>query len=153
MLRLSPTEIYNDFKKKKINKNKASELLISIIENPLELDNHERNLCIKLIRIIDSKEKNIFFFLENLLISDINELVRGNAAVALIKNFSDYALEPIKWALQYEKSETSIELIIKALEKTDNLKLKSLLKRVEYVVFEGKIFFPYGTHQNMNLSS
>ena len=153
MLILSPKEIYNDFKEKKINKNKASELLISIIENPPELYNHERNLCIKLIGIIGLKEKNVFFFLENLLISDLNELVRGNAAVVIINNFPGYALEPIKWALQHEKSETSIILIINALEKTDNLKLKSLLKRVEYVVFAGKIFFPYGTHQNVNLSS
>ncbi|MHA2281375.1 MAG: leucine-rich repeat domain-containing protein [Promethearchaeota archaeon] len=153
MLKLSPKEIYKDFKKKKINKDKASELLISLIENPLELDNRVRNFCIKLIGLIGSKEKNVFFFLENLLISDLNELVRGNAAAVIINNFYDYALEPIKWALQHEKSETSMVLIIKSLEKTHILKLKSLLKDIEYVDFEGQTFFPYGIYQNINLSS
>jgi len=153
MLRLSPKEIYKDFKKRKINKDKASELLMSLIETPMELNNRARNYCIKLLGLIGLKEKNVFFFLENLLISDLNELVRGNAAFVLINNFSDYALEPIKWALQHEASETSIVLIIKALEKTVNLKLKSLLKDVEYVDVEGKTFFPYGDHQNINLSS
>ena len=153
MLRLSPKEIFEDFERKKINKDKASELLMSLIENPIELDSRERNFCIKLIGLIGSNEKNIFFFLENLLISDLNELVRGNSACVLINNFSDYAIEPIKWALRHEESETSIVLIIRALEKTDNLKLKSLLKDVEYVDIEGKIFFPYGTHQSINLSS
>ncbi len=153
MLRLSPKEIYKDFKTTKINKDKASELLISLIENPLELDNRERNLCIELIGVIGSKEKNVFLFLENLLISDLNDLIRGNAAMIIISNFPEHALEPIKWALRHEESETSIVLIIKALEKSGDLKLRSLLKDVEYVEVEGKFFFPYGNFQSINLSS
>ncbi|MHA2037547.1 MAG: leucine-rich repeat domain-containing protein [Promethearchaeota archaeon] len=153
MLRLSPKEIYEDYQNKKVSKDKASELLISLIENHLELNNHLRNLCIELIGAIESKERKVFLFLENLLISDLNELVRGNAATIIIKNFSNYALEPIKWALQNEESETSLVLIIKALEKTECLKLKSLLNDVNYVKINGNIFFPYGNFQNINLSS
>jgi HEAT repeat protein len=123
MIGLSPEEIFKDFKKKKISKSKASELLISIIENSHEMNERVRSKCIRFIGLIGSKEKNVFLFLENLLISDLNELTRGNAATIIIQNFSDYALEPIKWALQHEQSETSLVLIIKALERINDLKL------------------------------
>jgi Leucine-rich repeat (LRR) protein len=153
MSTLSPKEIYGDFKKKNLDKSKASELLISVIENPLELDTRTRISSIQFLGLIDSKEENEFFFLENLLISDLNELVRGNAASILIRNFSDSALEPIKWALKHEKSESCIILIIKALENTKNLKLKSLLKTIDYIEFKDKIIFPFGAYPIINLSS
>ena len=153
MSTLSPKEIFEDFKEKKFDKSKASELLISVIENPLELDNRTRISSVRFLGLIGSKEESVYFFLENLLISDLNEIVRGNAASIIIRDFSDQALEPIKWALKNEESESSIILIIKALEKTKNLKLKSLLKTIEYIDFKGKFFFPFGTDPIINLSS
>jgi Leucine-rich repeat (LRR) protein len=153
MSTLSPKEIYGDFKKRNLDKSKASELLISVIENPLESDTRIRVSSIKFLGLIGSKEKKVYFFLENLLISDLNEIVRGNAASIIIKNFPEQAFEPIKWALKYEKSESCIILIIKALENTKNIKLKSLLKTIDYIEFKEKIFFPFGTHPTINLSS
>ena len=153
MIKLSPKEIYEDFKKKNIDKSKASELLASLIENPLEFDNRVRNKCVTYLGLINSKENYIFFLLENLLVSDIDDLVRGNAANVIISNFSALAFEPIKWALEHEDSETPINLIIKALQKTKNSKLRSLLNSIEYVEFEGKILLPFGTEQIINLSS
>ncbi|MHA1988215.1 MAG: leucine-rich repeat domain-containing protein [Promethearchaeota archaeon] len=153
MSKLSPQEIYGEFKKKKISKDKASDLLISLIENSLELENEVMILCTKLIGLIGSKTKDIYYFLENLMVSDSNELVRGNAAAVIINNFFNYALEPIGWVLQHEESEKTITFIIKALEKTSNLRLKSLLDDVDYLDLEGKIFFPYGTYPSINLSS
>ncbi|MFX1377043.1 MAG: leucine-rich repeat domain-containing protein [Promethearchaeota archaeon] len=153
MSTLSPQEIYGDFKKKKLNKSKASELLISIIENPLKLDTRVRISSVEFLGLIGSKDKNIYFFLENLLISDLNELVRGNAASIIIKNFPEQALDPIKWSLRHEKSESCLIIIIKALEKSNDIKIKSLLKTIEYIDFKGKIFFPFGTYQIINLSS
>ena len=144
MSTLSPKEIFEDFKEKKFDKSKASELLISVIENPLELDNRTRISSVRFLGLIGSKEESVYFFLDNLLISDLNEIVRGNTASIIIRDFSDQALEPIKWALKNEESESSIILIIKALEKTKNLKLKSLLKTIEYIDFKGKFFFPFG---------
>ncbi|MFW9878635.1 MAG: leucine-rich repeat domain-containing protein [Candidatus Thorarchaeota archaeon] len=153
MSTLPPKEIYKDFITKKLDKNKASELLISIIENPLELDNRNRISSVKFLGLIGSKEDNVYFFLENLLISDLNELVRGHAARIIIRNFSHQAIEPIKWALKHEKSESCIILIIKELEKTNNLKLKLLLKSIDYVDFEGNIIFPFGAYPIINLSN
>ena len=153
MSTLSPKEIYGDFKKKNLDKSKASELLISVIENPFELDARIRVSSVKFLGLIGSKEENLYFFLENLIISDLNEQVRGNAAIIIIRNFPDQALEPIKWALKHEKSEPCIILIIKALEKTNNIKLKSLLKSIDYLEFKDKIFFPFGIYPIINLSS
>ncbi|MFW9940627.1 MAG: leucine-rich repeat domain-containing protein [Candidatus Thorarchaeota archaeon] len=153
MSTLSPKEIFNGFKENKLDKSKASELLISIIENPLEIDNQTRISSVKFLGLIGSKEEKVCFFLENLLISDLNEIVRGNAASIIIRNFPDYALKPIKWALKNEESESCTILMIKALEKTKNIKLKSLLKEIEYIDVKGRIFFPFGTHPTINLSS
>jgi Leucine-rich repeat (LRR) protein len=150
---LSPKEIYGDFKKRNLDKSKASELLISVIENPLEVDTHTRISSVKFLGLIGSKEEKIYFFLENLLISDFNDLIRGNAASIIIRNFPDEALKPIQWALKHETSETSIILIIRALEKSDNKQLKLLLKTLKYIKFKDKFVFPFGSDPIINLSS
>ncbi|MHA2119821.1 MAG: leucine-rich repeat protein [Promethearchaeota archaeon] len=153
MSRISPTNIYKDFENNKLERSKASELLISLIENPSDISNKNRILAVKFLGIIGSKEEQIFSSLENLLISDLDELVRGNAARVIIRNFSTRALEPIKWALKHENSESSLILIINALETTKALKLKGLLEGIEFVEFEGNVFFPYGSNSTLNLSS
>ncbi|MFX1572082.1 MAG: hypothetical protein ACFFB0_04995, partial [Promethearchaeota archaeon] len=153
MSKLSPSEIYEDFISKKIDKSKASELLMSLIENPLELDNQSRISCLKFLGLICSKEENVFFFLENLLLSDLNDIVRGNAANIIIRNFPEQALKPIKWALEHDESDFCLISIIKSIEKTKYQKLKFLLKSIEYVGFEDKIFFPFGKYQTINLSN
>ena len=153
MSAISPKEIYENYKQKNLDKSEASDLLISVIENPIEKNIHSRISSVKFLGLIGSKDQNIYFFLENLLISDFNELVRGNAASIIIKNFPEQAIKPIKWALKHEKSESCIILIIKALEKSGNPELKSLLKSIEYINFEGKLFFPFGVYQIINLSS
>lgn len=153
MSTLSPKEIYGDFKQKNLDRSKASELLISVIENPFEVDTHTRISSVKFLGLIGSKEENVYFFLENLLISDLNELVRENAASIIISNFPDEAFEPIQWALKHEKSESCIIFIIKALEKTNNKKLKLLLKNLNYIKFKDKFVFPFGTNPIVNLSS
>ncbi|MFX0082219.1 MAG: leucine-rich repeat domain-containing protein [Candidatus Hodarchaeota archaeon] len=150
---LAPNKIYGDFKKKKLDKSKASELLISVIDNPLELDNRTRISSVKFLGLIGSKEERIYFFLENLLISDLNEIVRGHAASIIIRNFSNRAFEPIKWVLKHEKSDFCVIMIIRALEKTNNLQLKSLLNTIEYIDYKGRIFFPFGSYPIINLSS
>jgi Leucine-rich repeat (LRR) protein len=153
MSTLSPKEIFEGFKENNLDKSKASELLISVIENPLEADSRTRISSVKFLGLIGSKEQKVYFFLENLLISDLNEIVRGNAASIIIRNFPDYALKPIKWALKNEQSESCIILMIKELEKTKNPKLKSLLKEIEYIDVKGRIFFQFGTYPTINLSS
>jgi len=150
---VSPNKIFDDFKQGKLTKSQASDLLISLVENTIELYAGKKIVVINLLALISTNDEKVFKFLEHLLISDLDDLVRGNAAYVTINNFSDLAFEPINWALKHEESETSIILIIKALKKTNNLKLKSLLNTIEYVEYEGKILLPFGTEQIINLSS
>jgi Leucine-rich repeat (LRR) protein len=152
MSRVSPNKIYDDFRQGKLTKSQASDLLMSLVENTIERDAESKIVAFKLLVLIGANEEKVFKFLEHLLVSDLDDLVRGNAANVIINIFSDLAFEPIKWALLHEESETSIILIIKALIKTNNLKLKSLLNTNEYVEYEGKIILPFGTEQIINLS-
>ncbi|MHA2183576.1 MAG: leucine-rich repeat domain-containing protein [Promethearchaeota archaeon] len=153
MSRLSPLIIYKDFENNKLERSKASELLISLIDNPSDITNRNRILAVKFLGIIGSKEDQTFSSLENLLISDLDDLVRGNAAIVIIRNFSTRAIDPIKWVLKHENSESTLILIIKELERTNDLRLKGLLEEIEFAKFEGKIFFPYGPNLTLNLSS
>lgn len=153
MSRVSPNNIFDDFRKDKLTKSQASDLLMSLVENTIKQDTESKIVSIKLLGLIGANDEKIFKFLELLLISDVDDLVRGNAASVIIKNFSDLAFEPIKWALLHEESETSIILIIEALNKTNSLNLKSLVKTFEYVEYEGKIYLPFGTERIINLSN
>lgn len=151
MSRLSPAKIYEDFKHNKLDKSKASDLLISLIENVIEKDSKSQILIIRLLGLINSKEIKVFRFLENLLISDLNDYVRGTAGFVIIENFPYKAFEPIKWALSYEKSEICLNIILKALEKTNVSNLKTLLKKFIYVRFNDKVYFPSEKHSILYL--
>lgn len=153
MSNLAPNKVYEGFKHKKFNGNRASELLISLIENASDDDFRTQLLSLKLIGLVDSKDMDVFNYLENLLISHLNEQIRGNAASIIIKNFPDIAKKPLIWALKHEKSNTSLILMINSLEKTSVPDLKSLLKLKRYVNIEGNIFFPSGFYYILNLNS
>jgi len=149
----TPNKIYESFKNNILDETRASELLISLIENGPDKNYRIQVLSLKLLGLIGSNKNFVFNFLENLLISDLDEYIRGNAASFIITNFPDKARKPLLWALKHEKSSISLILIIKALEKTSIPRLKSLLKLKNYVNFEGNIFFPSEIYQILNLNS
>ena len=149
----TPNKIYKSFKNKILDETRASELLISFIEDGSDKNYRIQLLSLKFLGLIGSNKNFVFNFLENLLISDLNEDIRGNAASFIINNFPDKARKPLLWALKHEKSSISLILIIKALEKTSIPRLKSLLKLKNYVNFEGNIFFPSEIYQILNLNS
>jgi HEAT repeat protein len=98
---LNPKKIYNEFKKKVIDKESAVDSLIYLIENA-ESD-ETRLKCIKTLQKISSKNDKTFSILENLLISDSNEEIRILAANNLDVLFQEKALAPLQWTLEYEK--------------------------------------------------
>ena len=136
---LSPNRIYKDFKNKKLDKNQALSLLISLIDDIHDYDDNTRIMGIKFLELFNTKDEKIFNFLENLLISDLNEHIRGQAAHTLIFNFPDRALKPIKWALKHDKADFCLIQIIKSIERISNTNLKSVLKKIQYVNFMGNI--------------
>ena len=86
---LTPKKIYEDLKKKDIDKLSAADLLISLIENADTIDT--RLESIETLKKIDIKHKKIFSILENLLISDSNEEIINLAANTLKVLFSEKA--------------------------------------------------------------
>jgi len=153
MSNLAPTKIYKYFKNKKFSRIRASEMLMSLIENASEDDFRTQLMSLKFMGLVASKDIDVFIYLENLLISHLNEQIRGNAGSIIIKNFPGKAEKPIIWALKHEKSNTSIILMIHSLEKTAVPELNSLLKLKNYVKIEGHIFFPSGFYYILNLNS
>lgn len=150
---LTPIKIYEDFKNKILNKNQASDLLISVIDDIHDNDDKTRILSLKFLGLIYPKGEKVFNFLENLLISDLNDQVRGQAASVIIFNFPERAIKPISWVLKHDNNSFCLVQIIKLLEKISNEKLKSLLKIVKFVNFEGNIFFPSKDYPIINLNN
>ncbi|MFX1568260.1 MAG: leucine-rich repeat domain-containing protein [Promethearchaeota archaeon] len=150
---LSPYIIYKDFKNGRINKKRALDLLISLIENDLEHQEKTRILAIKFLGLLHPKEKRIFDFIENILISDLNEYMREQAANILIRYYPDRAAKPIAWVLKNEKESDFTCSLIKSIEKTASDYLKSVLKIKKYVNFHGSIIFTSDSEKLINLNS
>jgi len=122
---LKPTKIYEDFKSNRINKKKAIDLLITIIEN-LE-DNVVRKESIEILNKFDFEHNEIFNILENILISDSDENLRYSAAKIIRNKFLKKSVVPFLWALQHESSYNTLITIIKSLEEISEDKFDSIL--------------------------
>ncbi len=117
-MELSPRKVWEDFQNKNINKNSAINSIINIIDN--SNNNEIRVDSINLLEKIGIFNDNIFKFLENLLISDLNGEIRNTAARFIKNRFQDEALSPMKWAIKYETDYYCIITIIKTLVKINN---------------------------------
>ena len=134
---LTPRKIFEDFKKKEIDKASAADMLISLIENAYT--NETRLESIQILQKIEIKNNKIFSILENLFISDTDEDVRILAANTLKFLFQEKALSPLKWALDHEKSWRFLILIVSILSELNNDESKSIL--IEKIIkFENSKF-------------
>ncbi|MHA2182328.1 MAG: hypothetical protein ACXAAH_12995, partial [Promethearchaeota archaeon] len=111
---LRPTEIYEDFKSNRINKKKAIDLLITIIEN-IE-DNIIKKESIEILDKFDFEYDETFNIFENILISESDENLRFAAAKIIRSKFLKKAVVPFLWALQHESSYNILITIIKSLK-------------------------------------
>ncbi|MFW9829184.1 MAG: leucine-rich repeat domain-containing protein [Candidatus Thorarchaeota archaeon] len=150
---LKPNQIYEDFNLKKITSKQAIDLLISLVDDNQNCNDKKRILAIKFLGLLNFKSEKIFTFLENLLISDSNEHVRGEAANILKSKFPERAFKPIYWVLKNDNNSDCTVMIIKSLEKSSNTKLKSLLKIKPYVNYEGNIYFPSKSYPILYLNN
>lgn len=99
---LTPEKIKHNFLNKDLNKEKAAELLISLIEGS---DNTKtRVICIKTLEMIGFRTKKIFNTLENYLISDQDAPLRAAAAEYIILNFLEEGITPLNWVIQHDNS-------------------------------------------------
>ena len=124
-MELSPKKISEEFCNNNIDKHSAIKLLISLIENSEE--DHIRIESLMVVRGIGYYNNNFYKFLENLLISDSNTRIRIIACDMIRKEYLEKALNPMKWALRYEKDIDCLNIIIGVFSSMENSESKSIL--------------------------
>ena len=132
------SEIFNAYRNNLIDKSSTIDYLKTIIENKDDIE--IRKEAIELLGKINSNSENLFKYLENLLISDIDGYVRAIAAKIIIEHFATKAYRPIKWVLERENIHSCLESIANAIIKSSNDNLKSLLKSIKHVIYDGKAY-------------
>jgi len=118
-MEITPEKIYKEYLNNNLDKHTAAKLFISLIENSDSVK--IRAECIKELDHIGIRDETTFKFLENLFLSDSNEIIRTSAAITLSNNFLDKIYTPMKWALIHEVSPSCLRTIyltlIKILQK------------------------------------
>jgi Leucine-rich repeat (LRR) protein len=148
----TPKSISEEYRNKVVDKNSAIKELIVILENSDRVT--ERLKCINMILSIGNDFENLglskdelFSIFESLLISDINEKIRSEAATIIFQKFNDRALPPLSWALHHDVSPYSLTKILNSLimlvisfQKSEDSLTKSILlseiKQIEEVEFK-----------------
>ncbi|MFW9969179.1 MAG: HEAT repeat domain-containing protein [Candidatus Odinarchaeota archaeon] len=125
IMNLTPEIIFEDLKHNRINKKTAYDLLISLVENS-ENENVRLNAIINLEKI-GLINKDLFNFLEDLLISDSNSIIRFAAIKFLKHKFLQKAINPFKWAINHETNYECLIKIIQTLDKINSYESKLIL--------------------------
>jgi len=122
---LTPKAIYENLRNKDLDYYSALELLITLIENTDNIDIRIQSL--QILEKIQAKDERVFKLLENLLVSDSDEIIRNTAAFLIKKFFLNEALEPMKWALEHESSLRCLITVISTLSEINDLKSRIIL--------------------------
>lgn len=123
---LSPDIIYDGFLKGDLNKEKATELLISLIEMSEIAQIRIKSFMI--LKKVRSKNPKIYKLLEDYLVSDENALVRSKAVEVLLNNYTDEFISPIIWTLEHDKSPLVIKAIFDHFESITSSRYKLIKK-------------------------
>ena len=126
---LTPNLIINRYLSKEYNLATTINLLVSLIEK--NKDNQLRVKSIKSLAKLDLKNDykiKVFKVMENNFISDENYLVRKVSIENLVRLFPKKCIEPLKWAINNEKSIIIFKTIIDLLKNSRLLK-KKVFKR------------------------
>lgn len=111
---LKPNDIFNGFLSKKLDKSTALKYLKSIIEN--HSDETLRIKSLEFLHEIDLGDKQLFSFLENLLLSDSNFKIRTIAARIILNHYFAQSEKLLAWTFKHEKNAECLLTIFKCLE-------------------------------------
>ncbi len=116
--RFTPKELYELINQNNMSKSEAINVLFSLIEesNPGEI----RAKYVNMFENLALKNKKVFNFIENLLISDESQVVRATAAKVIVKLFPEDILDPLKWIIQNDNSAYVLTTINNLIRKIDN---------------------------------
>jgi len=122
---LTPKAIYDDLKNGDLDKSFAIELLITLIDNSESIET--RIESIRVLNKIPLNDNQTFKFLENLMISDLNENVRKITCEVLKNHYFEKVLVPISWMLEHEKSINCLLTGVSILAEINTNDSKSIL--------------------------
>lgn len=122
---LNPEKIYVKFLNGFFNRETASDLLVSIIENS---DDEElrRESIVFLSKFVFQNNIRYEFF-EDLLVSDLDDSVRMLAGKIIIENYQNISLRLINWIIRNETSTKVLVVLFDLLKQKDKELLRSLL--------------------------
>jgi len=121
---------YNDLILKKyrngaLDYSQTINYLISLIQSS---DNrNKRSQVLNSLEYLNAFNKDLFKFIENLMISDSDSIIRRKAINIIGKYYLNLSLNPIKWAIKYEKDYKCLISLIKTITKIKNRDSKEFL--------------------------
>jgi len=121
---LSPIAINNAFQTGELSKEKALELLTSLIES--SNDAQIRSQSIETLNKVGVIDNEIFKVLENSLVSDENAIVRASAVKGVIHNFIDNGLALLEWVVEHDRSPLVLKTIFDNIENSEDQRFKLL---------------------------
>jgi len=121
---LSPEVINKIFQIGELSKEKALELLISLIES--SDDARIRSQSIETLDKIGMIDNTIFRVLENSLVSDENAIVRASAVKGIILNFIDNGSALLEWVVDHDRSPLVLKIIFDKIENSEDHRFKML---------------------------
>jgi hypothetical protein len=121
-----PEKIYQKLRNKLIEDSEAIKLLIPFLEASEDINLRIRSL--EILSKINLGDLRIFKILENLLISDENEIIRSIAADIIIKTFMDKSLKSLKWVILNDESPILLKKIKELIENEKFIYSKALLE-------------------------
>ncbi|MHA2398458.1 MAG: leucine-rich repeat domain-containing protein [Promethearchaeota archaeon] len=99
---LLPKKIRSEISAGNLSKDKAADMLISLIEGSDDINTRVNS--IKVLENLEFKSKRVYKTLENYLISDEDALLRATAAEYIIINYLDDSISPLNWVIQHDRS-------------------------------------------------
>lgn len=123
-----PEKVRKDYSTGQINKERAADLLISLIES--SDDTEIRIESINVLRDIKIQNQTIFEILENLILSDESIRVRNSALHEILDNYLEQAKDPIIWIIEHENSPIILKSIFDFFETIDHLEYSFILKKI-----------------------
>lgn len=117
-----------------LDKKKTTENLIFIIDN--SDDEKERIGSLKFIDSFNLQTNDYYKLLERLMISDCNADIRSLATFLIGQRFIKNSFEPMKWAINNEKSPIVLFSIIDVLEKMSSNESKELIRKILFQLID-----------------
>jgi len=127
--KLISNSIFKKFKRGQLDEVSFTNFLITNIE--LNNQGDLRAQSIEYLRRLKIRSPECFNFLENILISDESPLVRVATVKALLSNFPDKSIKPIKWIIQNDKTYYINKLISDYLIRHPSPDLKQLRREID----------------------